>query len=141
MENSDRERILDDLNLEDFLKKYEDRILEIQSLINKPFETDLVNIEEQISVLCSKMEFIGWCLARAEEYITTARYRHLQPRKVGEVAAAGIILDHQSRKATLTRDIVKNLDKKIAVYLDKAQSVLAVHRMEMDKMGYGRKQI
>lgn len=135
-----RERIFDDITLEDFLKKYEDRIIEVQALINKPFETDLVNIEMQISTLCSKMEFIGWCLARAEEYITTARYQHLKPRKTGESTYAGIILDNDARKATLTRDIIKNIDKKIEKYLDKAQSVLAVHRCELEKMGYGRKQ-
>lgn len=136
-----RERIFDDISLEDFLKKYEDKIIEVQLMLGKPFENDTVNLEEQISTLCSRMEFIGWCLARAEEYITTSRYRFLQPRKEKESAVAvSIVLEQNTRKAVLTRDWVKNLDRKIEKYLDKAQSVLAVHRMEMDKMGYGKRQ-
>lgn len=136
-----RERLFDDTPFEEFIKKHEDSIIAVQSSIGVPFEDNLANLETQISTICSRMEFIAWCLAKSEEYLTMARFRYMQPkRKEVDATSAGITLDYSIRKYTLFRDWIKNLDRKMERYLDKAQSVLAVMRMELDKLGYGRKE-
>lgn len=140
MDDEIRERIFDDIPFEEFVKRHEDAILAVQSSIGVPFETNIGNLETQISTICSRMEFIAWCLAKSEEYMTIGRQRFLQPKKKEvDSTSAEIALDYNIRKYTLFRDWIKNLDKKIERYLDKAQSVLAIMRLELDKFGYGRR--
>lgn len=136
-----RERLFDETPFEDFIKMHEDSILAVQRSIGVPFETEMLNLETQISTICSRMEFIAWCLSKSEEYLTVARYRYLQPKKKEiDSTSASAILEYNIRKYTLFRDWIKNMDRKIERYLDKAQSVLASLRVEKEKFGYGRRE-
>ena len=140
METS-RERIMDSVLFEDFLKKYEDKIREIGEMLSRPFEGDIDGLEQQISGLCSKMEFLSWCLAYADGFLTNARHGRL-PAKRKDLTELDrdVALEYATAEEQKFKAIVEGLNRNIERYLSNAQSVLATKRVEMEKLGYGKRE-
>lgn len=133
-----RELIMDKVEFSDFVIKYEKDITEVAELLRQPFENTIPGLEKQISMLCSKMEFISWVLAYAEELLSNASYKGLPPkRKDLTDMDRNTYLEYTVSKETLFRDWVAGLNKNIEKYLSNAQSVLATKRVELDKLHYG----
>jgi len=135
------EKIMDEVKFIDFLLNYEEKIREVSDMLSKSFEDNIVNLEKQISTICSRMEFISWCLAYTREFLTIAQHTTL-PTKRKDLTEMdrSISLEFSTSKETLFKDWLEGLDKKIDKYLSNAQSVLACKRVELDKLGYGAKE-
>jgi len=131
-----REKIMDEIEFGDFVLKYEEEINKIQDMIRQPFENEVNAIEKQIGNLSAKMEFISWCLARAKELLINAQHRALIPkRKDITDTDRRLALDFSTSKETLLVNWLEGVDEKIGKYLDKLQSVLSTERAIYEKAG------
>lgn len=135
-----RERIMDEVNFEDFLIRYEDKIRDVADSLSKPFGDSISILEEQISILCSKLEFLSWCLAFANGFLTNAEFAGMPARdkekytdKDRAIKLAEIVTNE-----TKFKDWIEGMNKSLDKYLSNAQSVLATKRVELEKLGYGK---
>jgi hypothetical protein len=137
----DREKIMDEVNFGDFILKYEEKLRGIAGLLSLPFEESIDGLERQISVLCSKMELLSWCFAYSEMFLVNARHLYL-PVKSKDLTEKDreMAVDFKAAKENLFRDWMDGLNRNIEKYLSNAQSVLATKRMELDKLGYGKRE-
>jgi len=134
----EREKIMDTVTFMDFVLKYEEQIRGVSSLLAIPFEGTISGLEKQIGTLSSKMEFLSWCLAYAEELLSNARHHCLVvKRKDITEMDRSIALDFSTSKETLFRDWIESLCDDIDKYLSNAQSVLATKRAELNRFGHG----
>ncbi len=142
-----REKITDSITFLDFVNKYHPRIQSVADLVSEPFKKDTHSLEEQISTIVCNLEFLAWCLAWAEEFLINARHSHLPAKrddlteKDREVALRfNTSTEAKFRNWLGGEDGRGGLIRSTSIYLDKAQSVLAVHRAEIEKQGYGRQE-
>ncbi|MFA6971795.1 MAG: hypothetical protein WC208_10390 [Gallionella sp.] len=137
-----REKIMDDVKFIDFVIKYEPKLVAIADLISTPIEKDSQHLlEEQISMLASKMELLSRCKAWAGEFIIIGKHKNL-PVKRRDLTDTDrkIALEHSISKEILFSDWIENLREDLSTYLDKAQSLLASMRVTNEKTGYGKGQ-
>lgn len=136
----EREKVRDEVNFEDFVLKYEDKLREIADLLGKEFEESIEGLEKQISILCSKMEFLSWCYAYAEAFLVNARHRSLPvKRKDLTEKDREMVVDNLTSKETLFKNWTEGLNRNIEKYLSNAQSVLATKRQELSTINYGQR--
>ena len=133
----DRERIMDDITFEEFVMKYEGKIRDVADLLSKPFGDNIPILEEQISTVCTRMEFISWCFAMSGAFLMNARATKLTAKGEASEKERQIRVDDACKREEFVRDWLENMNKNIDRYVSNAQSVLATKRMEISKLGYG----
>lgn len=134
----DREKIMDKVEFIDFVLKYEGQIRDVADQISKPFGATISILEEQISAICGRLEFISWYLAWSDELLVNAKFKNL-PAKIKDRTEMdrSLSLEFSTSKEHLFRDWLEGLKDNTETYLSNAQSVLATKRMELSKLGYG----
>lgn len=138
MEEVIREKIMDKVEFTDYVLKYEGQINGVAELLRQPFADNIAELEKQIGTLSSKMEFLSWCFAYAEELLTNASHRNLVPKRQDLTDVdRRMALEYSTSKERLFRDWLGGLNRNIDKYLSNAQSVLATKRQELEKLGYG----
>ena len=135
------EGILQEYTLGDFMEKYEPIIKDVAILISVPFESTMIGLEEQISILCSMMERVSWCLACAKEMLINAEHASFPSKDKGRTEMERkLAVEYSVSKEQRLVEYLELINRNIEKYLSNAQSVLATKRMELDKFGYGKKE-
>lgn len=127
-----RESILSDVSFMDFVLKYEPKLRSIAEMMSIPFGGTIAELEVQIGELSSKLEFLSWSFAFAEEFKSISMHRSLTPkRKDITDMDRNIALEYSTSKETLLRDWIEGMCDDADKYLSNAQSVLSTKRAEL----------